>query len=247
MLAASQCDAKNLCEIVLQPRFGVIEPAPYLNWAHVPFGEPGTHLGTCAARTRALAKAKTKAVVKAKAAKAPAQKKAPAKTAVAKASARKAVKAVKTVAPKKDMPRKTAKVPAIETPVVAKPVPAVSNGGSVKAAPQVEPRAPIAATIAKTIAKTTLLKTKGSAPKPADPPKPASAPQPHRAAPPAAAPPWRADLPPAAGFSLMVDGHFKNQFETLKGARDAASELQARFPVLRLEIYDAVKKARLPM
>jgi hypothetical protein len=43
----------------------------------------------------------------------------------------------------------------------------------------------------------------------------------------------------------MVDGHFKNQFETLKSAKDAAGELQARFPVLRLEIYDAGKKARL--
>ncbi len=57
----------------------------------------------------------------------------------------------------------------------------------------------------------------------------------------------RADIPPAAGFALLVDGLFKNQFETLKSAKDAASELKTRFPVLRLEIYDAVKKARLPV
>jgi len=50
-----------------------------------------------------------------------------------------------------------------------------------------------------------------------------------------------------SGFALLVDGLFKNQFETLKGAKDAAGELKARFPVLRLEIYDAVKKARLPV
>lgn len=43
----------------------------------------------------------------------------------------------------------------------------------------------------------------------------------------------------------MVDGHFKNQFETLKSAKQAASELHARFPVLQVEIYDAEKKARL--
>ena len=43
----------------------------------------------------------------------------------------------------------------------------------------------------------------------------------------------------------MVDGHFKSQFETLKSAKQAASELQSRFPVLRVEIYDAEKKARL--
>ncbi len=72
-----------------------------------------------------------------------------------------------------------------------------------------------------------------------------SAPQPRRTAPSAAAPQLRADLPPASGFVLMVDGHFKNQFETLKSAKTAASELHTRFPVLRLEIYDAEKKARL--
>jgi hypothetical protein len=56
----------------------------------------------------------------------------------------------------------------------------------------------------------------------------------------------RADLPPAAGFTLLVDGHFKNQFDDLKGAKAAASELKSRFPMLRVEIYDAVNKARLP-
>ncbi len=56
----------------------------------------------------------------------------------------------------------------------------------------------------------------------------------------------RADLPPADGFTLLVDGHFKNQFDDLKGAKAAATELKSRFPMLRVEIYDAANKARLP-
>lgn len=56
----------------------------------------------------------------------------------------------------------------------------------------------------------------------------------------------RADLPPPDGFTLLVDGHFKNSFDDLKGAKAAASELKGRFPMLRVEIYDAEKKARLP-
>jgi len=56
----------------------------------------------------------------------------------------------------------------------------------------------------------------------------------------------RADRPPADGFTLLVDGHFKSCFDDLKGAKAAASELKGRFPMLRVEIYDAAKKARLP-
>lgn len=56
----------------------------------------------------------------------------------------------------------------------------------------------------------------------------------------------RADLPPPDGFTLLVDGHFKSCFGDLKGAKAAASELKGRFPMLRVEIYDAAKKARLP-
>jgi hypothetical protein len=56
----------------------------------------------------------------------------------------------------------------------------------------------------------------------------------------------RADLPPPDGFTLLVDGHFKNQFDDLKVAKAAANELKSRFPMLRVEIYDAANKARLP-
>lgn len=57
----------------------------------------------------------------------------------------------------------------------------------------------------------------------------------------------RADVPPEAGFTLQVDGHFKNQFETLDQAKQAATDLKSRFPILRIEIYDAANKARLPI
>ncbi|MBN9005715.1 MAG: hypothetical protein J0H40_09890 [Rhizobiales bacterium] len=59
--------------------------------------------------------------------------------------------------------------------------------------------------------------------------------------------PARADVPPAEGYALLVDGHFKNQFGTLTDAKTAAADLKSRFPILRIEIYDAAKKTRLPL
>src|SRR4051812_891889 len=95
------------------------------------------------------------AVAKPAVAKPAVAKPAVAKTAAAKTTARKAVKPARGVAPKTEAPRKVAKILSSEsTAVAAKPVPSGSNGGLVKAAPQLAPRAPIAATIAKT----TLLK-----------------------------------------------------------------------------------------
>jgi hypothetical protein len=64
---------------------------------------------------------------------------------------------------------------------------------------------------------------------------------------PAINPASRADVPPETGFTLQVDGHFKNQFETLAEAKQAATELKSRFPILRIEIYDAQNKTRLPV
>jgi hypothetical protein len=60
-------------------------------------------------------------------------------------------------------------------------------------------------------------------------------------------PPPRADIPPTEGYTLLVDGHFKNQFDDLARARAAACDLLGRFPMLRIEIYDAAGKARLPV
>ncbi|WP_245269939.1 hypothetical protein [Nitrobacter hamburgensis] len=64
---------------------------------------------------------------------------------------------------------------------------------------------------------------------------------------PVSSPAPRADVPPASGFTLLVDGHFKNQFETLAQAKQAATELKSRFPILRIAVYDAANKERLPV
>jgi hypothetical protein len=54
----------------------------------------------------------------------------------------------------------------------------------------------------------------------------------------------RADLAPAAGFAVIVDGRFKTEFDEGKAAKKAATELLAKFPMLRIEIYDASSKTR---
>jgi hypothetical protein len=92
------------------------------------------------------------------------------------------------------------------------------------------------------------------------PPKPAPAvtapiPAPTAVPPPPAAPiskpvsnpASRADVPPETGFTLLVDGHFKNQFETLAQAEQAGTELKSRFPMLRIAVYDAANRTRLPV
>jgi hypothetical protein len=54
----------------------------------------------------------------------------------------------------------------------------------------------------------------------------------------------RADIAPADGFALVVDGHFKTQFESDAAAQKAAKELLVKYPMLQVEIYDASTKAR---
>jgi hypothetical protein len=56
--------------------------------------------------------------------------------------------------------------------------------------------------------------------------------------------PARADVPPEAGFTVVVDGHFKAQHATEAAARAEGQTLKSRFPFLRIEIFDAVKKVR---
>ena len=40
----------------------------------------------------------------------------------------------------------------------------------------------------------------------------------------------RADIAPANGYAMVVDGHFKTQFSEEDAANNAASELLANFP-----------------
>jgi hypothetical protein len=55
----------------------------------------------------------------------------------------------------------------------------------------------------------------------------------------------RADIAPANGYAMVVDGHFKTQFSEEDAANAAASELLANFPMLQIEIYNAKKKSRM--
>ena len=54
----------------------------------------------------------------------------------------------------------------------------------------------------------------------------------------------RADVAPAGGYALVVDGRFKTQFESDAAAQTAARDLLSRFPMLQIAIYDASSKAR---
>ena len=54
----------------------------------------------------------------------------------------------------------------------------------------------------------------------------------------------RADVAPAGGYALVVDGHFKTQFESDAAAQAAAKELLIKYPMLQIAIYDAAAKAR---
>jgi hypothetical protein len=57
----------------------------------------------------------------------------------------------------------------------------------------------------------------------------------------------RADVAPADGFSLVVDGHFKTHYRELEAAQKAGAELFGRFPMLQILIYDAATKVRSPL
>jgi hypothetical protein len=46
----------------------------------------------------------------------------------------------------------------------------------------------------------------------------------------------RADLVPTTGYALIVDGHFKTEFVENKAAKEAAAELLAKYPMLKIEI-----------
>jgi len=54
----------------------------------------------------------------------------------------------------------------------------------------------------------------------------------------------RADIAPADGYAMVVDGRFKTQFEEKAAAQKAATELLAKFPMLQIEIYDASSRKR---
>ena len=54
----------------------------------------------------------------------------------------------------------------------------------------------------------------------------------------------RADRPPTEGFAIIVDGHFKTEFDTTEAAETAGRKLKTDYSMLQIEIYDAVNKVR---
>ena len=54
----------------------------------------------------------------------------------------------------------------------------------------------------------------------------------------------RADRPPTEGFAIVVDGHFKTEFDTVDAAEASGRKLKSTYPMLQVEIYDAEKKTR---
>jgi hypothetical protein len=54
----------------------------------------------------------------------------------------------------------------------------------------------------------------------------------------------RADRPPTHGFVVIVDGHFKSEFDVEEAAEAAGRKLMAAYPMLQIEIYDAATKTR---
>ena len=54
----------------------------------------------------------------------------------------------------------------------------------------------------------------------------------------------RADRPPAEGFAMIVDGHFKSDFEGLDAAEASGRQLKLSYPMLQIEIYDAASQVR---
>jgi hypothetical protein len=54
----------------------------------------------------------------------------------------------------------------------------------------------------------------------------------------------RADIAPAQGFALVVDGRMKTTYDDEDAAKKAAADLLSRFPKLHVQIYNAKTKTR---
>jgi hypothetical protein len=54
----------------------------------------------------------------------------------------------------------------------------------------------------------------------------------------------RADIIPTEGFAMVVDGKLKVNFPDKEVAQAAGAELLAKFPMLRVELYNAETKVR---
>jgi hypothetical protein len=59
--------------------------------------------------------------------------------------------------------------------------------------------------------------------------------------------PLHANAYPKDGFSLVVDGRFKQHFVTMDDAQKAALGLKTRYPALQIMIRDAITAERVPV
>jgi hypothetical protein len=53
-----------------------------------------------------------------------------------------------------------------------------------------------------------------------------------------------ADRPPTEGVTVVVDKHLKSDLETLDAAKASGRKLKSTYPMLQIEIYDAVTQVR---
>ena len=56
-----------------------------------------------------------------------------------------------------------------------------------------------------------------------------------------------ANARPIDGHVLLVDGKFKTQFPTAEAAMAAGIKLKEQYPVVRVQIYDAVERSYAPV
>lgn len=59
--------------------------------------------------------------------------------------------------------------------------------------------------------------------------------------------PLRANAYPKDGFSMVVDGKFKQHFLTRDDAHQAAMSLKTKFPLLQVAVRDSVTTERVPV
>ena len=59
--------------------------------------------------------------------------------------------------------------------------------------------------------------------------------------------PLHANAYPKDGFSLVVDGRFKQHFATMDEAQKVAVGLKIRFPSLQIAVRDSITTERIPV
>ncbi len=56
-----------------------------------------------------------------------------------------------------------------------------------------------------------------------------------------------ANVLPAEGYILQIDGKFKSEYKTAEQAMKAGLELKKKYPLLQVIVYDAKERTRTPV